>query len=621
MPIATALLRGVHLAATLSLLGTAGFAVWMLPAGGSALQSLLRHLRRLWLVSGACAVLAGVAWFGAQAILIAGADTIGDGLAALPLVALHTRFGSILMARVGLLAVATGLGLSAFGGSRTIGLGRWLALVLVVAAVGLQGLIGHAGATVGAIGDGLVVSEFAHLLGAGIWLGALPPLWLTVRHLPPRDAAVVCERFSPVGLACVLLLAGTGLVQGLQLIGGIAPLLGTEYGHFALLKIALFLLALLLAAINRLWLTDRLAAKDGARRQLLMSVAVETVIGLAIVTTAAFMASSPPAAHVQPVWPLSWQFSLVRLNEDADLRRQLGFSLIAIGTSVAMLAGAALWGRLRFLAAALLAAVIVWRAPSLALLTDKAVPTSFQVSPTGFSAASIVRGQAVFVANCTACHGADGNGPAAAGLRIKPANLTAPHIWEHSDGEMFWWVSHGVDSPGGGLAMPGFSGVLPEDDRWSLIDYLRAHSAAKVLRKDRGINLPLRMPAMAIRCPAITGLAGHAVHIVTSDGFDDDVPAVAGVTTVTLDLRDDTEGACVSADPAAWGAFAVLADVPPAELAGTEFLVDPNGFIRAARRPGSAAGWRTKDELIAAIRGICTHPIEQSNGGPHDHHH
>ena len=96
-----------------------------------------------------------------------------------------------------------------------------------------------------------------------------------------------------------------------------------------------------------------------------------------------------------------------------------------------------------------LAAAVILRAPSLTLLTVEAYPTSFQVSPTGFAAASIVRGETLYGPNCAACHGADGqgNGPAAASLRVKPADLTMPHLREHTDGDLFWWLSHGIDEP------------------------------------------------------------------------------------------------------------------------------------------------------------------------------
>ncbi len=59
-----------------------------------------------------------------------------------------------------------------------------------------------------------------------------------------------------------------------------------------------------------------------------------------------------------------------------------------------------------------------------------------------------------------------GDGTAAKSLSVPPADLTAGHLWIHDDGELFWWLSHGIDSADGGQAMPGFSGVLDEDQRW-----------------------------------------------------------------------------------------------------------------------------------------------------------
>ncbi|MGD0103874.1 MAG: hypothetical protein ABSC06_07530, partial [Rhodopila sp.] len=107
LAMAMALVRGLHLAATLSLLGTVGFIAWMLPAASVVPDKLPRRLRRLWWVSGLVALLAGATWFMIQSAVIADADNLSDLLDALPVVAEHTRYGNVLMVRLGLLAVAT----------------------------------------------------------------------------------------------------------------------------------------------------------------------------------------------------------------------------------------------------------------------------------------------------------------------------------------------------------------------------------------------------------------------------------------------------------------------------------------------------------------------------------
>lgn len=305
--ILAALMRGLHLAATLSLLGTAGFRAWILP--GEAPPALHRRLMRLWWMNGAVALLAGSAWFTLQAALVAGAQNASDVWAALPAVATHTRYGTMLVLRLTLLLaalVAGGCGAGPASQPRTHAVpvfgrfhpGTAASMVLTAIALCLQGYMGHAGATAGAIGGALMLSVSLHLLAAGLWLGALIPLCISLRWLPPACSVSVCERFSPIGLACVLILAGTGLAQGLVLIGSVPSLFGTRYGHIALLKIALFLVALALAAANRLWLTDRLASGSAnAAKYLRTSIGFEALIGLSIVVAASFLASAVPGTH------------------------------------------------------------------------------------------------------------------------------------------------------------------------------------------------------------------------------------------------------------------------------------------------------------------------------------
>jgi hypothetical protein len=128
--------------------------------------------------------------------------------------------------------------------------------------------------------------------------------------------------------------------------------------------------------------------------------------------------------------------------------------------------------------------------------------------------------------------------------------------------------------------------------------------------------------------------------VVMGDGAPPDGTAIPARDAITLRVLAETvsaahgsatkasttdsnppPGSCVATDPTAWNAYAVIADLPLDEAGGSNFLVDPDGWLRVAQRPGVTSGWRSRDDLLAAIRGIRAHPIKQSNGGSHEHHH
>ena len=161
-----ALLRGVHLAAQLSLFGTLVFAAIVAPAATSAAETtrLRALLLRLARASALCALLAGAAWLTVATAAIAGTSGVATTLHALPVVALKTQFGQWVLLRLALLIVVLALPLAR----------HWLrigAIVLTGAAIAVQPLVGHAGAIGGSLGAQLIASEILHLLAAGAWLG------------------------------------------------------------------------------------------------------------------------------------------------------------------------------------------------------------------------------------------------------------------------------------------------------------------------------------------------------------------------------------------------------------------------------------------------------------------
>ena len=276
-PVWLTLLRGGHDAAALSLLGALAFAPSVLAR--DLAPRMAPPLRRLAGIGGALALVLGVPWFLAETAQVADSGGVAATLSAVPDFVSYLLFGQVLLARLLLIALALAL------------LARPLAaLAPASVAVALQPWLGHAAQ----VGAGLAASEALHLLAAGLWLGGLVPLLLCLRALPLRDAARACRRFTWLGLAAVLMLAGTGPAQGLVLVGGAAGLTGTAYGRVMLLKAALFALALAFAARNGLALTPGLERRPSASRALAASISVEATIGSAIVLAAGWLAQLAP---------------------------------------------------------------------------------------------------------------------------------------------------------------------------------------------------------------------------------------------------------------------------------------------------------------------------------------
>ena len=356
--IIVASLRGTHVAALASLFGTLVFLTLvaraaMAEAAGDA-PRLRRRLLRLARVSTACALVIGIAWLLVETVIIAGADDIATTLQALPVVALQTQFGQWLLVRGALLLVVLAL-------LRPWRAGLIAAAVLAGIALTVQPMLGHAGAIGGSVGATLIASEVMHLLAAGAWLGSLLPLFITIGTLPHHAAATACRSFTPIGLAAVLVLGGTAVLQVTDLMGGLPGLFGTGYGQVALVKLGLFAVLLTLAALNRLALTDRLAgaAPDAARRHMRASIAIETVLGAAVVITAGFLATHTPGTHEQPVWPFPWRPSLSVFAEP-DLRGEVIGALCAVGAAVVIAVTGMIWRRARW-PALVLAAIIAAR--------------------------------------------------------------------------------------------------------------------------------------------------------------------------------------------------------------------------------------------------------------------
>ncbi len=291
------LLRGLADIAVLMVFGTAMLRAFVAPAGlrlaptGEA-ADWARRLRRLNQALAVAAIIVQVVWLVFVARDLADATDWADTESAIGIVLSGTSFGTVMIAQTAALAVLTA---ALFLGSL---FGDLLALFAAGAAVALEACHGHAFSMGSA---GLYVSTALHLLAAGAWLGGLPALLWLVRRLPAEASGAMARAFSPLGQVSVLLVGVTALIQGLVMIQTRHNLLTTAYGWTAMLKIILLVTLLVLAAVNRLVWTPRLARAaqaTPAARGFAITLGVEILAGLAVLLAAGLLASLPPVMRM-----------------------------------------------------------------------------------------------------------------------------------------------------------------------------------------------------------------------------------------------------------------------------------------------------------------------------------
>jgi putative copper resistance protein D len=178
-----------------------------------------------------------------------------------------------------------------------------LSLLLLVS----LGWVGHAVEGQGVARFVHQINQMVHLLAAGLWLGGLVPLtWLLGRARSSSGAAWisvardVVPRFSHMGYVAVALLAATGAINTLLLVGSVEALAGTPYGRLLSLKILLFLVMVVLALINRFRLLPRLRREpqpSAPLAALARSVLFEQALGFAVLAVVSVLGTWPPAIH------------------------------------------------------------------------------------------------------------------------------------------------------------------------------------------------------------------------------------------------------------------------------------------------------------------------------------
>lgn len=370
--------------------------------------------------------------------------------------------GKVALVRLALIAAIV-----AYGAPRTR-----IALALVLAALLSVPLGGHASTAAPAIAS--FTFHALHAAAAGLWIGGL--FVLAVQAFSQRDDADLrsaIAAFSPWAFGFVLIAIAAGIGTTMLQLENWAALFGTLYGQLLLAKIFLLLLpALLLAA----WLRQRYLAGRGAVSTARRALIFEAIFGLGVMALGVYLAQTIPGRHDAIDWPFAFRFAPEIIWKQEGGAQDILATLVG-GAASLILAGFLFvkGGAFRQTAAICAAVGVALFGMLTYVVSVTAYPTTFAATSEPYTADVIMRGRHVFLANCVVCHGetGHGDGPGAGVLPVAPADLAAPHTEDHTAGDMFWWISNGMPSG----AMPGVGNAIADEDKWALINYIRALSS------------------------------------------------------------------------------------------------------------------------------------------------
>ncbi|HXP96958.1 MAG TPA: CopD family protein, partial [Telmatospirillum sp.] len=204
-----------------------------------------------------------------------------------------TAFGQVWRIRLVFAAVAAGLSVRQRGG------GRRLLLVMAAFQVASLGWIGHAAMEEGMAGLFQRANQSVHLLAGGAWIGALPSILILLvvarNNAAGGEVETVLRRFSGYGVAAVVLLLISGMVNVWVRSGGRFLSLYGPYGQILLVKVLLVGGMIGLALANRALVAPVLSKRVPRRRIILcINVLVETLLGLSVLFAAFVLGNSPP---------------------------------------------------------------------------------------------------------------------------------------------------------------------------------------------------------------------------------------------------------------------------------------------------------------------------------------
>lgn len=524
-----------------------------------------------------------------------------------------------------------------------------------------------------------LISSIAHRLALAVWLGGLPALILLIGAGPLPDdtrrlAAVVLRRFSRAATVSMGVILLSGVLLTWFLVRNFPSLIGTHYGHLLLLKLALLAGVLGIAHSLQQTLLPMVEIKpsDAAFRSYANRVKVETVLAILIVAVASEMAGLAPPEHENIVWLLPFRFSFAATWPVPWVPTRFIGGMLLILAGLAALLFRVLpslkpsWFRLS--ANATLAAgagtVLAGSAIAFPAISVQAYRDTYLTTDIPYAVPSISAGLKHYEENCTACHGVSGHGdgPLAADMPAdkKPADLSAPHTALHTSGDLYWWITHGIENS----PMPGFGDTLKDDERWDIINFLGAFAVgyqARIIEPDvKPGQYWLGPPDFQFtdetgKTSLLTDFQGKSAFLVAMFACtEESLPwererleqllalrgrlEAQGAKIILIapgaicePLRGLAAGKMAIADhetedvAATWGLFTRtvynrqknVVRVPPVHA---EFLIDRSGYVRARWLPDESKSWNNPEMIARQLEILSLEPLHPPPPDVHSQH-
>lgn len=261
--------RFVHFAAALVVFGAAIFPYYArVPANFPARSATLGALA------------SGLFWFGCVLISVTGDTAALLDADQISLVLFNTSFG-----QTWLIHLVFSVALAALSFTR---LSAVTTLAAAVNLISLSG-IGHTATSQGIELLLHLASQTVHLVAAGVWMGALVPLWSVLPTAPSEERITIVNRFKWAGYGAVSLVLLTGLINTWLVTHSVLPSTTSTYGKLLLVKLFFVAALLLVALFNQFVATRR---RDW--RLLTRGIAAEACLFSAIVLAVSWLGMTSP---------------------------------------------------------------------------------------------------------------------------------------------------------------------------------------------------------------------------------------------------------------------------------------------------------------------------------------